>query len=175
MEIGKNEGQSSSDDEDKDLRLYGAMQDTVADVPKVRPGLHDAIVVDDDSLDRHGGKSTSRLLPSQRNSSQGSLNSAGTHVSTRSTESIRWYHHPKIRENWKVVVGSILLTVVGLVMCLVGVGILISPDRGLHCLVFFIGGLLCLIPGAYHVVYIYLAVKGYNGYSLYNLPVLGGV
>ena len=44
-EIGKNEGQSSSDDEDKDLRLYGAMQDTVADVPKVRPGLHDAIIV----------------------------------------------------------------------------------------------------------------------------------
>ena len=43
-EIGKNEGLSSSDDEDKDLRLYGAMQDTVADVPKVRPGLEDILV-----------------------------------------------------------------------------------------------------------------------------------
>ena len=44
-DIGKNDGQSSSEDEDRDLRLYGAMQDTVADVPKVRPGPHDAIIV----------------------------------------------------------------------------------------------------------------------------------
>lgn len=56
-------------------------------------------------------------------------------------------------------------------MFLVGVGIVVSPSRGMHCLVFFIGGLLCLIPGAYHLVYIYLAVNGFEGYSLYDLPV----
>ena len=24
-----------------------------------------------------------------------------------------WYHHPKVRENWKVVVGAVLLTLIG--------------------------------------------------------------
>lgn len=82
-----------------------------------------------------------------------------------------WWRHPKIKENYKTVCGAILLTVVGAALFLVGIGIVASPDRGLHCLVFFIGGVLCLIPGVYHVVYIILAINGVGGYNLYNLPV----
>lgn len=159
-----------SDDEENDLRRYGATQDTVAPGPKIRPGSKEA---DDEILDgQSGNKSTSHLLPSQRYNTQESQNATETHVSTRSySENVSWYHHPKVRENWKVVLGAFMLTVIGLVLFLVGLGVLISPSRGLQCLVFFIGGLLCLIPGAYHLVYIYLAVRGFEGYSLYNLPV----
>ena len=46
----------------------------------------------------------------------------------------------------------------------------ISPDMSLQGFVFFVAGLICVIPGGYHVVYIYLAVKGTRGYDFYNLP-----
>ncbi|XP_052242349.1 transmembrane protein 134-like isoform X2 [Dreissena polymorpha] len=82
-----------------------------------------------------------------------------------------WMQHPKIQENWKVVLGAVMLTLIGSVLFFVGVGIVASPGRGMHCLVFFIGGLLCLIPGAYHLIYICLALRGCEGYSLYDLPV----
>lgn len=97
--------------------------------------------------------------------------SGETVVSSKSSKEPRWWRHPKIKENYKTVCGAILLTVVGAALFLVGIGIVASPDRGLHCLVFFIGGVLCLIPGVYHVVYIILAINGVGGYNLYNLPV----
>lgn len=31
-------------------------------------------------------------------------------------------------------------------------------------------GFICFIPGAYHVVYIWLAAIGYRGYNFYHLP-----
>lgn len=31
-------------------------------------------------------------------------------------------------------------------------------------------GFICFIPGAYHIVYIYLAAKGKRGYHFHNLP-----
>ncbi|XP_046555044.1 uncharacterized protein LOC124264331 [Haliotis rubra] len=99
--------------------------------------------------------------------------SSETIVSTRSfSDSDSWLRHPKVRENWRVVLGSFVLTTIGLVLFFVGIGILASPQRGLHCLVFFIIGLLCFIPGVYHLVYIYFAVQGRPGFSFYNLPVL---
>lgn len=37
--------------------------------------------------------------------------------------------------------------------------------------VFFIVGVICFIPGAYHVVYIWLAARGgFRGFDFYNLP-----
>lgn len=45
-----------------------------------------------------------------------------------------------------------------------------SPDTGLQGFVFFVAGFICFIPGAYHVVYIYLAVKGKRGFDFYHLP-----
>ena len=41
---------------------------------------------------------------------------------------------------------------------------------GIQAFVFFIAGFICFIPGAYHVVYIYWAVKGKRGYDFYHLP-----
>ncbi|XP_060597826.1 transmembrane protein 134-like [Ruditapes philippinarum] len=158
-------------DDDEKIRVYGSTRLTSPSKPKSRD--------DDQSKDaeygdnrKDGTKATSLLLPSPSVSRKSSSRSADTHVSTRSfADSSSWLQHPKIRENWKVVIGAFLLTLIGSVLFLVGVGIVVSPGRGMHCLVFFIGGLLCLIPGAYHLVYIYLAVKGFEGYSLYDLPV----
>ena len=57
------------------------------------------------------------------------------------------------------------------------VGLLISgiviesvPFENLSGVVFLIAGLICFIPGAYHVVHIILAVRGRRGYDFYNLP-----
>jgi hypothetical protein len=44
------------------------------------------------------------------------------------------------------------------------------PMPGIQSFVFFIAGFICFIPGAYHVVYVYWAVKGKRGYDFYHLP-----
>lgn len=50
------------------------------------------------------------------------------------------------------------------------IGIVIATMSGIQGIVFFIAGFICFIPGAYHVVYIYFAVKGKRGYYFYHLP-----
>ena len=35
---------------------------------------------------------------------------------------------------------------------------------------FFIAGFICLAPGGYHLVYLYLAVKGKRGFDFHHLP-----
>ena len=42
--------------------------------------------------------------------------------------------------------------------------------KGIQGFVFFIAGIICMIPGAYHLVYIYLAVKGKRGFDFHHLP-----
>ncbi|XP_050408435.1 transmembrane protein 134 isoform X1 [Patella vulgata] len=97
--------------------------------------------------------------------------SSETIVSTKSFGSYdSWLRHPKVRENWRLVVGSIALTIIGIALIISGVGILASSNRGIHCLVFFVIGLICFIPGVYHLVIICFAVQGRPGYSFYNLP-----
>ena len=51
-----------------------------------------------------------------------------------------------------------------------GVVVICLPMPGIQAFVFFIAGFICFIPGAYHVVYIYWAVKGKRGYDFYHLP-----
>ena len=51
-----------------------------------------------------------------------------------------------------------------------GVAVVLLPSTGLQGFVFFIAGFICFVPGAYHVVYIYLAAKGRRGYDFYHLP-----
>ena len=41
---------------------------------------------------------------------------------------------------------------------------------GIQGFVFFIAGFICLAPGAYHLVYVYLAVKGKRGFDFHHLP-----
>lgn len=61
--------------------------------------------------------------------------------------------------NWRMF--AVLLSVAVIVQ--------FTPNTDYHPLVFFIAGFICFIPGAYHVVYIYLAAKGHPGYSFYSL------
>ncbi|CAL8115756.1 unnamed protein product [Orchesella dallaii] len=84
--------------------------------------------------------------------------------------SMPWWHHPKVRENWKMVLAAFCLLLIGLGLAVAGVVIVSLPINGLQGAVFFIAGVICFIPGAYHVIYIYCAVKGKRGYDFYHLP-----
>lgn len=55
-------------------------------------------------------------------------------------------------------------------LAVAGVVIVSLPINGLQGAVFFIAGVICFIPGAYHVIYIYYACKGKRGYDFYHLP-----
>lgn len=81
-----------------------------------------------------------------------------------------WWRHPKVRDNWKVMLAAFALLVTGLGLLVTGVVVQVLPEIGVQGLVFFIAGAICLIPGAYHLVYVYCAVKGKRGYDFYSLP-----
>ncbi|VDD87457.1 unnamed protein product [Enterobius vermicularis] len=76
---------------------------------------------------------------------------------------------PKLRDNMKVVVGSVILTILGSGQCLVVIREF-SVCGNLHGWIFLFAGFLFFVPGAYHVVYITCTVCGRPGYSLSNLP-----
>lgn len=78
--------------------------------------------------------------------------------------------HPKVRENWRMVLAATTLLFIGIGLLAVGALALTDPDGGLQGAVFLLTGLICFVPGAYHVVYIYLAAKGKRGYHFHNLP-----
>lgn len=99
------------------------------------------------------------------------------------------WKHPKIKENWKMVLAATALLVIGICkfalvfilfsflinlnFCFSGlftIGIILTTMSGVQGIVFFIAGFICFVPGAYHVVYIYFAVKGKRGYYFYHLP-----
>ncbi|CAG7823015.1 unnamed protein product [Allacma fusca] len=84
--------------------------------------------------------------------------------------SMPWWQHPKVRENWKMVLAAFSLLLIGLGLSIAGIVIIGLPINGIQGTVFFIAGVICFIPGAYHVIYIYLAVKGKRGYDFYHLP-----
>ncbi|XP_065220344.1 transmembrane protein 134 [Planococcus citri] len=79
-------------------------------------------------------------------------------------------YHPKVKDNWKTVLAAVVLLIVGTGLLLIGLIFVISPDPNLQGIVFIIAGLICFIPGSYHVVYIYFAVIGKDGYDFYHLP-----
>lgn len=81
-----------------------------------------------------------------------------------------WWKHPKVVENRKVMFAAFGLLFIGIGLLVTGVTVLIMPEMGVQSFVFFIAGAICFIPGAYHVVYVYCAVKGRRGYNFYNLP-----
>lgn len=80
------------------------------------------------------------------------------------------FRHPKVRENWRMVLAAATLLVVGVGLLATGALALAEPESGLQGAVFFLAGFICFVPGAYHVVYIYLAAKGRRGYHFHNLP-----
>lgn len=83
-----------------------------------------------------------------------------------------WWKHPKVKENWKLVVASFMLVLVGMGLIAGGICVSVLPVPGVEQIVFYVAGAICFIPGAYHVVYIYLAVRGRQGFNFYNLPLV---
>ncbi|XP_036182337.1 transmembrane protein 134 isoform X2 [Myotis myotis] len=81
-----------------------------------------------------------------------------------------WTQHPLIQKNRKVVLASFLLLLLGLVLILVGVGLEVAPSPGVSSAIFFVPGFLLLVPGVYHVIFIYCAVKGHRGFQFFYLP-----
>ncbi|XP_023374116.1 transmembrane protein 134 isoform X2 [Otolemur garnettii] len=56
------------------------------------------------------------------------------------------------------------------VLILVGVGLEVTPSPGVSSAIFFVPGFLLLVPGVYHVIFIYCAVKGHRGFQFFYLP-----
>lgn len=80
------------------------------------------------------------------------------------------FRHPKVRENWRMVLAATTLLFIGIGLLATGTLALAEPQAGLQGAVFLLAGFICFVPGAYHVVYIYLAAKGRRGYHFHNLP-----
>ncbi|KAK9751637.1 Transmembrane protein [Popillia japonica] len=80
------------------------------------------------------------------------------------------FRHPKVRENWRMVLAATTLLFIGIGLLATGTMALAEPEAGLQGAVFLLAGFICFVPGAYHVVYIYLAAKGKRGYHFHNLP-----
>jgi len=84
-----------------------------------------------------------------------------------------WWSHPKIRQNWKVVSGAAVLVVLGAALVLTGIVSYSHPHlAGVQGFIFILAGLICLLPGAYHLIYVYLAVKGKRGFDFHHLPLM---
>lgn len=98
------------------------------------------------------------------------VNAVNGDAGCTATGSACFWNHPKVRENWRVFLTAFGLLVVGSALIVLGVLVFVFPEFGFQSYVFFISGLLCFIPGAYHVVYVYCAVSGRKGYDLYRLP-----
>ncbi|XP_062053717.1 transmembrane protein 134 isoform X1 [Lepus europaeus] len=112
-----------------------------------------------------------------RDSGRTSIRSSQWSFSTGSTSTQRsysaccsWTLHPLIQKNRRVVLASFLLLLLGLVLILVGVGLQVAPSPGVSSAVFFVPGFLLLVPGVYHVIFIYCAVKGHQGFQFFYLP-----
>uniref|UniRef100_A0A1A9Z2U1 Transmembrane protein 134 n=1 Tax=Glossina pallidipes TaxID=7398 RepID=A0A1A9Z2U1_GLOPL len=83
-------------------------------------------------------------------------------ISTDEVSTYCW-RHPKVRENWRTVLAAVTLLLVGTGLFVMGTFAVADPANTSQGVVFFVAGLICFIPGAYHVVYIWLAAKGYRG------------
>jgi len=83
-----------------------------------------------------------------------------------------WWMHPKIRGNVRVVAAACVLAALGLALASCGLAVFLVPGLGssVQGVVFSIAGVICFVPGAYHLVYVYLAVKGKRGFDFNHLP-----
>nr|XP_060463395.1 transmembrane protein 134 isoform X3 [Panthera onca] len=109
-----------------------------------------------------------------------------------------WTQHPLIQKNLRVVLASFLLLLLGLghtteqrkislqtfprpcqvpcsentelALILIAVGLEVAPSPGVSSAIFFVPGFLLLVPGVYHVIFIYCAVKGHRGFQFFYLP-----
>lgn len=85
-------------------------------------------------------------------------------------ETLFWLRHPRIRENWKTVTAAFLLFVAGIAFLLAGIVLAATADDGMKSIIFFVCAVICILPGGYHIIYIYRATKGQRGYNFESIP-----
>lgn len=117
-----------------------------------------------------GGVSTRGSGHMSIRSSQWSFSTISSSTQRSYNACCSWTQHPLIQKNRRVVLASFLLLLLGLVLILVGVGLEVAPSPGVSSAIFFVPGILLLVPGVYHVIFIYCAVKGRRGFQFFYLP-----
>ncbi|XP_047484521.1 transmembrane protein 134-like [Penaeus chinensis] len=158
------------EDADDAIRLYGATNERSPFKPKDRDGIMGvddvSVNMDDSVLGSKGFLTVPDVDAISRDS-----DSLIPGDSSSFSESPRWWFlHPKVREKWTLVAGAFTLLILGLTLLVTGVVVQVIPIEGVSGIVFIITGLICFIPGAYHIVYVIFAVSGRRGYDFYNLP-----
>ncbi|XP_074087039.1 transmembrane protein 134 isoform X2 [Macrotis lagotis] len=108
--------------------------------------------------------------PSSTRSSQWSFSTISNTTQRSYHACFSWTQHPLIQKNRRVVLASFLLLLLGLTLILIGIGLQVKPSSGVSSAIFFVPGFLLLIPGVYHVIFIYFAVKGHRGFQFFYLP-----
>ncbi|XP_036716708.1 transmembrane protein 134 isoform X7 [Balaenoptera musculus] len=122
------------------------------------------------SPEPEGGASTRDSGRTSIRSSQWSFSNISTSTQRSYNACCSWTQHPLIQKNHRVVLASFLLLLLGLVLILTGVGLEVAPSPGVSSAIFFVPGFLLLVPGVYHVIFIYCAVKGHRGFQFFYLP-----
>ncbi|KAG7177421.1 transmembrane protein 134-like isoform X1 [Homarus americanus] len=165
------------EDADDAIRIYGATNERSPLKPKARDvsiGNEDVTVRVEDPLAGVGAASGVKgllTIPDVDAISRDSDSLIPGDSSSSFSESPRWWFlHPKVREKWRIVAGAFTLLIMGIILLITGIVVEAVPLESLSGPVFIIAGLICFIPGAYHVVYVLLAVWGRRGYDFYNLP-----
>lgn len=102
-----------------------------------------------------GGVSTRDSGHMSVRSSQWSFSTISSSTQRSYNACCSWTQHPLIQKNRRVVLASFLLLLLGL---------------GVSSAIFFVPGILLLVPGVYHVIFIYCAVKGRRGFQFFYLP-----
>ncbi|XP_069326426.1 transmembrane protein 134 isoform X2 [Eulemur rufifrons] len=120
--------------------------------------------------DEDGAQASPELDGGVGTSSQWSFSTISSSTQRSYNACCSWTQHPLIQKNRRVVLASFLLLLLGLVLILVGVGLEVAPSPGVSSAIFFVPGFLLLVPGVYHVIFIYCAVKGHRGFQFFYLP-----
>nr|CAD7202571.1 unnamed protein product [Timema douglasi] len=162
------------EENDEAIRIYGSTTEISPLKPKQRNIItDDSIIVRVENPNRSTTISTTPRFKSADDSisrDSDSLIQDGGYYSGMYDPSQSCWRHPKVQENWKMVLAAVVLLLVGIGLLITGIIVECLPLPGIQGFAFFIAGFICFIPGAYHVVYIYLAVKGRRGYDFYHLP-----
>lgn len=79
----------------------------------------------------------------------------------------------QLKKYWRTFLLALTLFMFGLGFLVVAVYIVLLPDYSVnapHSYIFFLCAAICIIPGGYHVIYMYCAFTGKEGYKLDELP-----
>lgn len=172
--VARSRGNDSSEEpmeNDEDIvHIYGTTIESTPLKPKLNSISDDSVVVKIE--DKYKEKFLERLkIPYDTVSKDSDSLIQDIYYQTEKYDShLSWWNHPKVRQNWKIVLAAFVLLVLGVGLVATGILVEIMPIPGFKGFVFFIAGAICFIPGAYHVVYVYCAVKGRRGFDFHSLP-----